>query len=563
VQGGFSLTPQGGLNTPAYLNEDTGGIWGGSYLYYATNRPQDDVSADGSFFKGRHELKYGFGWRKASVTSNTTWPGGGILTIYSGYPNMNAEVIRPHNTNTSATYMDLYAGDTVTWDRLTFNYGFRWDRQAASLGAVTDPAQTADPQGLLPSLTGTAVNNAISWKSFTPRVGVTYAIDKDRHTLLRGSYSMFASQMNATQASVLGTVQYSYTYYTGVTDSNHNGVADPNEIAAAYAANHANFAGYSGFNLANPSALTTPNKVGSYKTPMTYEVVGGVDHQVARDIAVSASYTYRRYTDFDWNPLIGVTGLTYQQVGTYVCSAAQAAIIGPCSIPEYNLNTAASNNATGTIFQTRNGYYRQYNGVEVSGTKRMSHNWMARLAFSTNDAKEYFNGAQALGDPTPSPSSPDINGGDLTTLTSGSGKSNIYMVLPKYQIIGNMAYEFKGGITFGLNYLGRQGYAMPYFASHVATGDPRAASKSILLTSTTDEFRLPFENSLDVRVGKEVKLNKATLNFDVDIFNLLNLATTLGQQYDIRAANITNGTANQILEIMNPRIMRLGVRVSF
>jgi hypothetical protein len=39
---------------------------------------------------------------------------------------------------------------------------------------------------------------------------------------------------------------------------------------------------------------------------------------------------------------------------------------------------------------------------------------------------------------------------------------------------------------------------------------------------------------------------------------MFNSATPLGKQYDQRRANF-----NQILEIMNPRILRIGVRVSF
>jgi len=60
------------------------------------------------------------------------------------------------------------------------------------------------------------------------------------------------------------------------------------------------------------------------------------------------------------------------------------------------------------------------------------------------------------------------------------------------------------------------------------------------------------------RIGKNLKLNKCDINFDLDIFNLLNLAPVLGRQYDLRVT-----TANQALEIMNPRIIRFGVRISY
>jgi hypothetical protein len=49
-----------------------------------------------------------------------------------------------------------------------------------------------------------------------------------------------------------------------------------------------------------------------------------------------------------------------------------------------------------------------------------------------------------------------------------------------------------------------------------------------------------------------------TANIDFDIFNLFNTATTLGKQYDVDASNF-----NKVLEIVNPRILRIGFRVSF
>jgi hypothetical protein len=48
------------------------------------------------------------------------------------------------------------------------------------------------------------------------------------------------------------------------------------------------------------------------------------------------------------------------------------------------------------------------------------------------------------------------------------------------------------------------------------------------------------------------------LNLDVDVFNALNSNTVLGRQYDLRLS-----AANNVLEIMNPRVLRLGLRFGF
>jgi hypothetical protein len=90
VGGGFQLTPQGGLDTNWYI--DDAGVYRGSYIHYETVRPQWAGAADGNFFAGRHEVKFGFGWRKADVDSTTIVPGNSIVTYHDGYPNMIAEV---------------------------------------------------------------------------------------------------------------------------------------------------------------------------------------------------------------------------------------------------------------------------------------------------------------------------------------------------------------------------------------------------------------------------------------------------------------------------------------
>jgi len=201
----------------------------------------------------------------------------------------------------------------------------------------------------------------------------------------------------------------------------------------------------------------------------------------------------------------------------------------------------------------------------MSATKRMSNNWMARAAWSTNNHNEYMESAASLQDPTPfagpnaavSNLGPNMNGGLVSTQTTGSGKSGIFLVAPKYQFILTSAYQMKWGITTGVNYLFRQGYSQPFFTSAAGSG-AKAGVTGLLLVGGVGDYRLPSMHSLDMRIGKETKIGRAMINFDIDAFNLLNLGTTLGKEYDLNLASGGN-----IIEIMNPRIIRFGVRIGF
>jgi len=152
---------------------------------------------------------------------------------------------------------------------------------------------------------------------------------------------------------------------------------------------------------------------------------------------------------------------------------------------------------------------------------------------------------------------PNMSGGLVSTQTAGSGKSGVFLVLPKYQFVANGAYQMKWGITTGINYLFRQGYSQPFYTSAVGSG-AKAGVTGLLLVGSVNDYRLPSMHSLDARIGKEAKFGRTTVNFDVDAFNLLNLATTLGKEYDLNLS-----TGGNIIEIMNPRIVRFGVRIGF
>jgi hypothetical protein len=166
-----------------------------------------------------------------------------------------------------------------------------------------------------------------------------------------------------------------------------------------------------------------------------------------------------------------------------------------------------------------------------------------------------------MGDPTPLPGSPNKDGGLTIRQTAGSGKAGIYLVYPKYQFIANGLYQAPYGIDVGLNLVTRQGYSQPWYQSNVTTGDYFSNRKSVLLVGDVGENRLPAVTSLDLRVGKVFTMNRVNLNLDLDIFNLTNAGTVLGRQYDKRLTGATG--FDQTLEIMNPRILRVGLRMNF
>jgi len=114
-------------------------------------------------------------------------------------------------------------------------------------------------------------------------------------------------------------------------------------------------------------------------------------------------------------------------------------------------------------------------------------------------------------------------------------------------------------VNFGGNFLVRQGYTEMFFSNDVGTSDPVYSTKDILvIPDRVGHYRLPAVKSLDARVEKLFKFDRTQLAFDVDVFNALNSGTVLGRIYDVSSTKF-----NQVAEIMNPRIVRFGLRLSF
>jgi len=288
--------------------------------------------------------------------------------------------------------------------------------------------------------------------------------------------------------------------------------------------------------------------------------VAGIDRELMPNFGVSASYTWRRYNNLLWPltqlPVVGVTSADYDVDGTIDATLPDGT---PVSAPYYALREDRAPEGGGSITKNRDGYHRTFKGFEVAATKRLANRWMGRFGLSWNNEREYFDDpSTAIVDPTSTTGDPHINGGTVTRETGGSSKSQIYLTAPKYQFIANGYYQGPWGVNVGANFLLRQGFSQVYFANDVATNDAVHSKKDVLLVGDPGKYRLPTLKQLDFRVEKDVRFGGRRIALDFDVFNLLNSGTVLGRQYDVQASNF-----NAILEIMNPRIARFGVRFTF
>ncbi|HEV3486883.1 MAG TPA: TonB-dependent receptor, partial [Vicinamibacterales bacterium] len=313
VNGPFTLEPKGGRDKQVFI--DANGVYHNTNQYLDTQRPQRTVLADASWFRGRHEVKFGASWRRVEDETFFGFGNGWLNIELDGDSGLTLAIpFRDYYQKNSGDYSSAYIGDTITWDRLTANIALRYDRTTNSALEASQPAHPDLPQ-VLPAVNAPAVNNAIVWNTWSPRIGATYALDESRRTLVRGSYASFASQLNVTEAGEVSASSYAYAYYLAI-DANRSFSTEPSELIQQISV--------IGVDPSDP--LKVVNQIQpDLKSPRTHEVVVGLDRELMPNFGVSAAFTWRRFNDVLWYPLIGVTSADYVEDGRITADAGEIA----------------------------------------------------------------------------------------------------------------------------------------------------------------------------------------------------------------------------------------------
>jgi hypothetical protein len=579
VGGGFGLSPEGG-NVDVYRNPQ--GIWQNSYAFYSTYRPQHQLNANlSSFFNTGsigNELKFGFGYRKADLKSNTTWPGNGAIPLEDvGL----AKLTRPKNISVISKYYDGFLSDTLTASNLTVNVGVRYDNQygnnAASVGPglswnndVCDPNVAPGPTNpCLGTLSYGGGSTEFKWKNWEPRIGVTYALGSQKTTLLRASYARFADQLGQGNIAFDNPINYSYLYYylspTYNADGSHK-IQSPSDLAG--------FAYSYGVDVNCPTCLASPNQIDrNLKAPKTDEFTIGVDQQLLPELVAGVTYTYRKRTDIIWTPYIGITGADFSLVNSGVPAYDWRGNFLGNSGPLYGLTNGLPADFTGgRLLTNRPGYNVRYDGLEFQATKRLSNRWMAHAGFTWTNWKQHGTGGGACQDPTNSVAAAGQTCADGITWYGGAANSGAFsnvFINSKWNFNVNGMYQLPLNFNVSANIYGRQGYPIPYYVRE-SSGDGLPARLVIVGDPNTHRNKNVFET--DLRLEKVIPLfQKADLTLSFDAFNMFNSNTPL--QMRNRACNGAAGPcdytttasaqANQITETQAPRVFRFGARLSF
>lgn len=347
-------------------------------------------------------------------------------------------------------------------------------------------------------------------------------------------------------------------------DANNDMFVQPAEVV--FAGGPLTFGG--GFNPASPSSVASADRIDpDLKAPITRSVVVGLERELLPNLAVSANYTWSRLTDVVGSNNTGGHRSASRSPAGSGSARATTSRDAPDRQPAqrrtvYSVQTYIPDaaritaNGNGRVLTNYPGYSADYQGVELSIVKRMSNRWMMRAAFSYNNPTESFDGTpvNTLGNPTRRDTDALVEGGQLAPRSAGSGAGDVF-VNAGWQINVNGAFQLPWGVEVAGNVFGREGNAFPIFRS-VALG--RDGSNRVLVTSEVDSFRFDNLWNVDVRLSKGVRIERFSMQFVADLFNVLNANTELNRQRNLDSPNFNRLTSN-----LSPRILRFGVRLGF
>ncbi len=554
---GFTLESIGSLKEQASISALQDRTFGSTQALYFL-RPQHTVNVDANHFRhmmnADHELKFGGGWRRTDAFSQTIWPGNKVVAFENSATDFRARLYREGAGTNRSYYINFYVGDTMTKGRVTLDLGVRYDRQWGAALPSKTTSNDAFPS-VVPGIDFAGYDAPFHWNNVTPRIGMTYALDNARKTILRASFSRNAGQMSAignnigfaNPSSSAGFVEYPWT------DLNGDHFVQVNEITFTPLP----LASGGGFNTANPTAVTSANKIDpDFAAPIGNGVVIGVDRELIPNLALQVNYTWSYTYNFPQNPFIGITSADFS-AGPTVTGTLPGG--GAYSIPTFIPDaTKVAAVGGGRLLTNWDDYHTTFNGIEVSVNKRMSNRWMMRLGTAWNNPREWYDMSPKvgfIGNRSPIDEWPLNSGGQWAPLSGGSGSGDVF-VNQKWSFNLNGAYQLPYDMEIAGNLFGKQGTPFALFR-RAALG--RDGSRNILVTPELDTFRFDNLWNLDLRWAKNTKFGPhGSVQVILDAFNVFNSDTEI-----IRVRNQGATNFNALASNLSPRILRLGLRVGF
>ncbi len=534
-------------------------LWNASGAQLGNYPDRYNIQGAMSYVTGTHNIKVGYQyqwgryyrWNNANADLYQTYQNGAPLQVTV----LNTPLTVQEDLDAN---LGLYVQDTWSLDRLTLNYGLRWDMNKQRI--VGQPNQI----GRFANVPAYDDIEFPSWKDFSPRLSMVYDLSGNGKTAVRVGFNRFMTAQT-TGFSQLYNPTALTTQNLPWRDLNGDDIAQ-GERGCTYLTpgceiNFANLAANFG---RRSLAQFDPNIQRPYSLPLNI----GFTHELFSGFSVAAEYYHIWFRDITMrlNSLLDENSYNRFEV----TSPLDGSVIPAWVIkPEFRGQVA-------NVDSTNKDMKRDYNGVDINFNARMPR---GVRAFGGFNLERTINNTCVAAQSDPNRS--------LYCDQSESGvpwqkqfKATVVYPWPVWGISTSVAFQSLngyltgsaaqayGGFTAGTGFDSPRGLGTFWLVTPATAAAPASlraaltaagqASISIPLVAPETEYT-PRLNQLDISFSKRIQAARFSLLPKVDFFNALN-----SDDYSsVSTMQFGAAAYNRPSVILQGRIIRVGVDMTW
>jgi hypothetical protein len=398
---------------------------------------------------------------------------------------------------------------------------------------------------VLPALDFPGADSGVTFLDVSPRFGITWDVAGNGRTVAKAAANRYYGQYVDT-STILNPVGASFVQFPW-SDGNGDRTVQRAELdltrRLAFSAN---------YNPANPANVLSSNHVDpSLDNDIVTEFIAGVDHELMADFALGVAYIHRRIGNFAINVPDGLSADQFQRV-PFTAACGNASCEQPGYTTAYYQLPAP---IAGTRTRTTQDFTRVFHGLEITARKRMSRDWMMNGSLTLNSAV-YTSTADSYADTI----NPDLFG----VAALPSDQTNREFIDSQQTLINGTRWVAKLSglyqLPWGVNLAGtlnaRDGF--PFIPNLLSPARAGSLGTIRVMVEPYATHRYEALVLLDLKAEKRFTLGRTTLTGSLDVFNVTNSNTVLN-----RVTTQNSATANRVVEVTGPRVVRLGMRLAF
>jgi hypothetical protein len=521
-----------------------------------------------SYVTGAHAFKFGVvdNWGTRDVSLDSPAGVGLMYRFNNGVPNQLTQYATPYRTFADLdANLGIYAQDKWTLKQLTLNVGLRFDHLGMSF-----PAQSAGPGPLVPNRNiSFPATSWVSWKDFSPRLGVAYDVFGNRKTALKAGLNKYMVAQGLQGAYATDPITLLANRVTrnwndrvfGATDPRSNNFVPDCDLLNPQANGECGIVSDVNFGSQTRTTTYDPEVLRGWGVrPFNWEFSLGVQQEIVSRVSANVAYYRRWYGNFAVTDNLAVQSSDYDPYSIAIPANPQLPgggggtlgglfDVNPSRVGQINnLFTAASNYGEQTEY---------WHGFDASVNLRLSRDVLLQGGFNSGrtvtdvcDIVQTYRNKVAVTGAIGTPQSTDWC--HLEEIWRSQVKLLGVYTVPRVDVQLSATVQSLPGPQISANRV------VPTAEIAASLGRPLAgqaanATINMIRPGTMYGERL---NQIDLRFGKLFRFGGTRASVNLDVFNALNSNAVLTENFNYASWRAP-------LTILQPRFAKFSVQLDF